>query len=160
MFAFAAWDRKTRTLYLARDRVGIKPLYWARFGSLFLFGSELKALRAHEGWVPRIDRESLRAYMRRGFVPAPYSIYRGVHKLQAGDFLVCGSRDEPKISSYWDPAKIVAEAQACRFDLSETCAIDRLDVLLRDAVGLQMTADVPAGRVVVRRHRVRRWSRP
>ena len=85
MFAFAVWDRKTRTLYLARDRVGIKPLYWARFGDLFLFGSELKALRAHDGWAPEIDRESLRAYMRRGHVPAPYSIYRGVHKLQAGE---------------------------------------------------------------------------
>ena len=92
MFAFAVWDRKTRTLYLARDRVGIKPLYWARFGDLFLFGSELKALRAHDGWVPEIDRESLRAYMRRGHVPAPYSIYRGVHKLQAGELLVYGSK--------------------------------------------------------------------
>ena len=112
MFAFAVWDRKTRTLYLARDRVGIKPLYWARFGGLFLFGSELKALRAHDGWVPQIDRESLRAYMRRGHVPAPFSIYRGVHKLHAGELLVYGSRDEPEISSYWDPAEIVAAAQA------------------------------------------------
>ena len=145
MFAFGAWDRKTRTLYLARDRAGIKPLYWARFGDLFLFGSELKALRAHDGWVPRIDRESLRAYMRRGFVPAPYSICRGVHKLQAGDCLVYRPRDEPKISSYWDPAQIVAEAQRYRFDLSETCAVDRLDVLLRDAVCRQMTGDVPVG---------------
>ena len=145
MFAFAVWDRKARTLYLARDRVGIKPLYWARFRNLFLFGSELKALRAHDGWVPQIDRESLRAYMRRGHVPAPYSIYRGVHKLQAGELLVLGSAGEPEISSYWDPAQIVAAAQANRFDLSETCAIDRLDVLLRDAVGRQMTADVPVG---------------
>ena len=145
MFAFAVWDRKTRTLYLARDRVGIKPLYWARFGGLFLFGSELKALRAHDGWVPEIDRESLRAYMRRGHVPAPYSIYRGVHKLQAGEFLVYGSKDEPEISSYWDPAEIVAAAQADRLDIGETEAIDGLDVLLRDAVGRQMAADVPLG---------------
>ncbi len=145
MFAFAAWSRETRTLYLARDRVGIKPLYWARFGNLFLFGSELKALRAHDGWVPEIDRESLRAYMRRGHVPAPYSIYRGVHKLQAGELLVYGSKHEPEISSYWDPARIVAGAQADRFGLSDACAIDRLDVLLRDAVGRQMAADVPIG---------------
>jgi len=145
MFAFAVWDRLTRTLYLARDRVGIKPLYWARFGNLFLFGSELKALRAHDGWVPQIDRESLRAYMRRGHVPSPYSIYRGVHKLQAGELLVLGSGREPEISSYWDPAQIVAAAQANRFDLGETCAIERLDALLRDAVGRQMAADVPVG---------------
>src|SRR6185295_10582756 len=88
---------------------------------------------------------SLRAYMRRGHVPAPYSIYRGVHKLQAGELLGYGSRGGPEISSYWDPAQIVAEAQSDRFDLSEACAIDRLDVLLRDAVGRQMAADVPLG---------------
>ena len=145
MFAFAVWDRKTRTLHLARDRVGIKPLYWARFGGLFMFGSELKALRAHGGWVPEIDRESLRAYMRRGHVPGPYSIYRDVHKLQAGELLVYGSTGEPEISSYWDPARIVAAAQADRLDVGETDAIDGLDALLRDAVHRQMTADVPLG---------------
>ena len=145
MFAFAVWDRQTRMLYLARDRVGIKPLYWARFGGLFMFGSELKALRAHDGWVPEIDRESLRSYMRRGHVPAPFSIYRGVHKLQAGELLVYGSNDEPKISSYWDPAEIVAAAQANRLDIGEMEAVDGLDVLLRDAVGRQMAADVPLG---------------
>jgi asparagine synthase (glutamine-hydrolysing) len=145
MFAFAVWDRKTRTLYLARDRVGIKPLYWARFGGLFMFGSELKALRAHDGWVPEIDRESLRAYMRRGHVPAPYSIYQGVHKLQAGEFLAYRSKHEPEISSYWDPAQIVAAAQADRLDIGETEAIDGLGALLRDAVGRQMASDVPLG---------------
>src|SRR5215831_2333514 len=63
MFAFAAWDRATRTLTLARDRVGIKPLFWGRFGELFLFASELKGLRVHPGWEPEIDSESLGAYM-------------------------------------------------------------------------------------------------
>jgi asparagine synthase (glutamine-hydrolysing) len=145
MFAFAVWDRKTRTLFLARDRIGIKPLYWARFGDLFLFGSELKALLAHGGWRPEIDRKSLRAYMRRGHVPAPFSIYRGVHKLQAGELLVYGAKGEPEISSYWDPAKIVAEAQAHRLDVGEAEAIDGLDALLRDAVGRQMASDVPLG---------------
>jgi asparagine synthase (glutamine-hydrolysing) len=147
MFAFAVWDRKTRTLYLTRDRVGIKALYWARFGSLFLFGSELKALRAHDGWMPEIDRESLRSYMRRGHVPAPFSIYRGVHKFQAGELLVHGSRDEPELSTYWDPGEIVAGAQANRLNVGETEAIDGLDGLLRDAVGRQMAADVPLGGV-------------
>jgi len=145
MFAFAVWDRKKRTLYLARDRVGIKPLYWARFGGLFMFGSELKALRAHDGWAPEIDRESLRAYMRRGHVPSPYSIYRGVRKLQAGELLVHDGKGEPEISSYWDPAQIVAAAQANRLNIGERDAIDGLDVLLRDATRRQMTADVPLG---------------
>ena len=64
MFAFALWDRETRTLRLARDRLGIKPLYWGRFGSLFLFGSELKALRECPGWDVELDRDSLAAYLR------------------------------------------------------------------------------------------------
>ena len=145
MFAFAVWDRKSRALYLARDRVGIKPLYWARFGSLFLFGSELKALREHPGWVTEIDRETLRAYMRRGHVPGPFSIYRRVHKLQAGELLVRHVNEEFEISSYWDPARIIAEAQAHRLDVGETEAIDGLDTLLHDAVGRQMEADVPVG---------------
>ena len=145
MFAFAVWDRKTRTLYLARDRVGIKPLYWGRFGGLFMFGSELKALRAHPGWVTEIDRESLRAYMRRGHVPGPFSIYRRVHKLQAGELLARRANGEFEISSYWDPARIVAEAEANRLEIGEAEAIDGLDTLLRDAVGRQMVADVPVG---------------
>ena len=145
MFAFAAWDRRTRTLYLARDRVGIKPLYWARFGRLFLFGSELKAIRAHPGWEPEIDRRSLRAYMRRGHVPAPYSIYRGVHKLRAGELLSYGSNERLDVVSYWDPARVMAAAQADRLDVGEAEALDGLDTLLRDAVGRQMVADVPLG---------------
>ena len=145
MFAFAVWDRQTRTLYLARDRIGIKPLYWARFGHLLMFASELKALRAHTGWAPALDRESLRAYMRRGHVPAPYTIYRGVHKLQAGEVLAYGSNGKLEILSYWNPAQVVADAQANRLDIDESEAIDGLDVLLRDAVGRQMASDVPLG---------------
>jgi asparagine synthase (glutamine-hydrolysing) len=145
MFAFAVWDRKTRMLYLARDRVGIKPLYWARFGKLFMFGSELKALRAHRGWAPEIDRESLCAYMRRGHVPGPFSIYRGVHKLQAGELLVYRSTGAPQISSYWDPARVIASAQDNRLEIGEAEAIDGLDRLLRDTVSRQMAADVPLG---------------
>ena len=145
MFAFAVWDRKTRTLHLARDRVGIKPLYWGRFGGLFMFGSELKALRAHPGWVTEIDHESLRAYMRRGHVPGPFSIYSRVHKLQAGELLVRRANGEFDISSYWDPARIVADAQANRLEVGETEAVAGLDTLLRDAIGRQMVADVPVG---------------
>jgi asparagine synthase (glutamine-hydrolysing) len=125
--------------------VGIKPLYWARFGRLFLFGSELKALRAHSGWEPEIDRRSLRAYMRRGHVPSPFSIYRGVNKLQAGELLVYGPDERLDSMSYWDPARVVAAAEADRLAVGETEALDDLDTLLRDAVGRQMVADVPLG---------------
>lgn len=145
MFAFAVWDRVTRTLVLARDRVGIKPLYWARFGNLFMFGSELKALRAHGGWVPEIDRDSLAAFVRDGHVPAPYSIYRGVYKLPPGHLLVLPHTGVPEIRPYWDSREVAAAATANRFDISEAEAVDGLESLLRDAVGCHMAADVPLG---------------
>jgi asparagine synthase (glutamine-hydrolysing) len=78
MFAIALWDRRERTLTLVRDRLGIKPLYWAKFGDLFLFGSELKALRAHPGWTPRIDHNAAASFMRHNYIPAPYTVYEGV----------------------------------------------------------------------------------
>src|SRR5215831_3287047 len=145
MFAFAAWDRATRTLTLARDRVGIKPLFWGRFGELFLFASELKGLRVHPGWKPEIDSESLGAYMRWGHVPAPHCIYRGIHKLLPGAFLVLAPGKEPRISSYWDPAQVVATAQSDPLQISETEALEGLDSLLGDAVARRMVADVPLG---------------
>jgi asparagine synthase (glutamine-hydrolysing) len=145
MFAFAAWDRGARTLTLARDRVGKKPLFWGRFGGLFLFGSELKALRAHPGWTPEIDRASLAAYVRWGHVPAPHCIHRGLRKLLPGQLLVLAPGKEPGVSTYWDPAQVAAAAQADRLEVGETEALDRLDSLLGDAVGRRMVADVPVG---------------
>jgi len=78
MFAFALFDRTTRTLSLARDRLGEKPLYYARMGRTLLFGSEISALRAHPAWRGEIDRNALALFLRHGYVPAPYSIYQGV----------------------------------------------------------------------------------
>jgi len=69
MFTLAVWDRDERVLYLVRDRLGIKPLYWARFGGLLLFGSKLKALRAHPGWRPELNRDALALYLRYNYVP-------------------------------------------------------------------------------------------
>jgi asparagine synthase (glutamine-hydrolysing) len=145
MFAFAVWDRAARTLTLARDRIGIKPLFWGRFGSLFLFASEIKGLRAHPGWRPEIDHESLCAYMRWGHVPAPYCIYRGLHKLLPGELLVLSPGGEPRVSSYWDPAQVVAAAQSDRLQVGEAEALAGLEALLRDAVARRMVADVPLG---------------
>ena len=71
MFAMALWDRRDRVLYLVRDRLGIKPLYWAHFGELLLFGSELKALREHPDWQPVLDRDALAAFLRLMYVPGP-----------------------------------------------------------------------------------------
>ena len=145
MFAFAVWDRTGRTLTLARDRIGIKPLYWAQFGTLFLFASEIKALRAHGGWTPEIDRDSLAAFVRYCHVPSPHSIYRGVFKLQPGHLLVLAHTGAHEIRAYWEPRKIVAAAAVTRLDMSEEEAVDGLEALLRDTVNRHMVADVPLG---------------
>jgi len=84
MFAFALWDTKTHSLHLAIDRIGEKPLYWAWCGNTFLFGSELKALRAHPDFRPELDRDALTLFLRYGNVPAPFSIYKRVSKVIAG----------------------------------------------------------------------------
>src|SRR5687768_3108058 len=87
MFAFALWDRHERKLQLVRDRLGEKPLYYGWMGKTFLFGSELKALRAHPDFRGEIDRDALALYVRHNCVPAPYSIYKGVRKLPPGTVL-------------------------------------------------------------------------
>src|SRR5579885_1384937 len=87
MFAFALWDRTERQLYLVRDRLGIKPLYYGRAGSAFVFASELKAIRRYPGFEGEIDRDALAAYLRHNYVPTPRCIYKGLHKLSPGCIL-------------------------------------------------------------------------
>jgi len=145
MFAIALWDREERTLRLIRDRLGIKPLYWGQFGDLFLWGSELKALRAHPGWVAEIDRDAVASFMRLLYVPAPGAIYRGVHKLPPGCMLTLRPGAEPKVEPYWDARAVVTHAVRARHDFSDAEATDRLEALLKDAVGRRLVSDVPLG---------------
>jgi asparagine synthase (glutamine-hydrolysing) len=145
MFAMALWDRRERVLYLVRDRLGIKPVYWADFDGRILFGSELKALRADASWTPALDRDALASYLRFGYVPAPNAIYRGVSKLQPGMILTARETGAPKIAPFWTLEEIAREGQSARLDVSEDEAVERLDALLRDAVGRRMVADVPLG---------------
>lgn len=150
MFAFAVWDRHARTLTLARDRIGEKPLYYGWQGrgddTAFLFGSELKALRAHPAFENAIDRDALCLQMRHGYIPAPYSIYRGVYKLPAGCLLtVAGMRREHQVTAYWSAAEHMVDGANEPFGDSPEQAVARLDALLTDAVGAQMAADVPLG---------------
>ena len=145
MFAFALWDKAEHILYLARDRLGIKPLYWGRCGGHFLFASEIKALRAHPSWKATVDRDALTAYLRFGYVPAPRSIYAGIAKLEPGTFLTLREGDEPEIRRYWDLREITLSARTGQWDLDAGEAADRLDGLLRDAVKGRLAADVPLG---------------
>ena len=103
MFAIALWDRRDRTLTLVRDRLGIKPLYWAKFGDLFLFGSELKALRTHPGWTPRIDPGAVSSFMRHNYVPGTGHDLRGRRtSSQPGTVLTLPLSGEPRITRFWD----------------------------------------------------------
>ena len=150
MFALAVWDRQTRNLTLARDRIGEKPLYYGWQGQgkarVFLFGSELKALRAHPAFDDIIDRDALCLQMRHGYIPAPYSIYKNVFKLPPGCLLtVAGPSQEHALSVYWSAASQMVDGVNRPFRGSPEQAVDALEVLLRDAVGAQMVSDVPLG---------------
>src|SRR5690606_19160983 len=156
MFAFALWDRSERRLVLARDRIGEKPLYYGWARDTFFFASELKALRRWPDWQPEINRDSIALLMRHNYVPAPYSIYRRVFKLEPGSFVsvtLDGVRRGPAdhareplpIRRYWSFRDAVDSAVGSRFPGSDREAADHLDHLLRASVRRQMVADVPLG---------------
>jgi asparagine synthase (glutamine-hydrolysing) len=145
MFTIGVWDQRERTLTLIRDRLGIKPVYWAKFGGLFLFGSELKALRAQPGWSPRINRSAVASFMRHNYVPAPHSIYEGVNKLEPGSILTLPWGGEPCVTRYWDAKSVALAGLASPIQASDTELTDRLETLLKDAIYRRMIADVPLG---------------
>ena len=145
MFAFALWDREQRSLVLARDHLGIKPLYWGRVGATLYFGSQPKAFAAHPDWAGEIDRDALGLYVRLGYVPAPRSIFQGIEKLEPGHMVVIGEGGVPRKTAYWDLSAIAAGGAASPARFSDDEAIARLDGLLRDAVAKQMVSDVPLG---------------
>lgn len=146
MFAIALWDRRERQLHLIRDRLGIKPLYYGWMGDSFLFGSELKGLVRHPDFRGEIDRSSIADLVRHNYIPAPQTIYFGVHKLRPGSVLtVDPTRRTSDLNVYWSPRAIAEAGVADRFTGSFADAVDELELLLRDAVGLRMISDVPLG---------------
>lgn len=147
MFALALWDGAQRTLYLARDRVGEKPLYYGWQRDTLLFGSELKALRRHSAFHAEVDRDALAGLLRNGYVAAPRSIYRGIRKLPAGTFLAIRAGDQqsgPPIV-YWSARTVAEHGQAHPFAGDAREATDRLAQLLAQSVRGQMLSDVPLG---------------
>jgi asparagine synthase (glutamine-hydrolysing) len=147
MFAFALWDRQERALHLARDRLGEKPLYYGWMGKTFLFGSELKPLRAHPAWRGDVDRNALAAYVRHNYVPSPYSIYQGIAKLPPAHHLRIPLTDShaARPKPYWSLRQAAEAGVADPLQLDDDAAVDELDRLLRDAIGRRMVADVPVG---------------
>jgi asparagine synthase (glutamine-hydrolysing) len=139
MYALALWDEKHKTLLLARDRLGIKPLYYACDGKRLLFGSELKPLLT-AGLEPRLDLQALHDYLSLSYVPAPSAIFRGVRKLPPGHLLLCQD-GQVRVERYWQ----VSQPSAGPWDGDETALTDELYGLLCDAVRSHLTSDVPLG---------------
>lgn len=146
MFAFVVWDRKQRKLTLARDAVGIKPLYYGWQNGRFLFGSELKAFRTHQDFSSEIDRAALSSYLHHCYVPAPQTIYRGISKLPPGTMLtVSAEHSDAEPIAWWTMAGAAKCGLQNPFVGSDEEAIDELEKHLRSSVGLRMLADVPVG---------------
>ncbi|MDG1772706.1 MAG: asparagine synthase (glutamine-hydrolyzing) [Oceanicoccus sp.] len=148
MFAIAAWDKESRQLYLVRDRMGEKPLYYGFCGKDLIFASELKALKAHPKWEGEIDRGALSEFLRYGYVPTPKSIYKDINKLEASTILTVsfapekGGEVKYKKIKYWD-LKVIA--QAGRMAHTEAELTDGFEKQLRSTLRDQMIADVPLG---------------
>lgn len=146
MFALALWDSDKRQLSLARDRCGEKPLYYARHGTSFIFGSELKALRVHPGFRERVNQGVLGLYLRHNYVPDPHCIYDDTWKVPAGCILqidVEGSSRE--MSAYWSASQAIEESRANPYQGGPEAAVQDLERILGDAIQGQMVADVPLG---------------
>jgi asparagine synthase (glutamine-hydrolysing) len=146
MFAIAVWDREKELLTLVRDRTGEKPLYYGWSKNTFLFGSELKALKVHPEFDQEIDRSALRLFMKYGYVPAPYSIYKNIKKIKPGCFLVISLKDTtPRISQYWSldssNKDIRSHSNLFNFDASSR----ELESLLIKSITGQMLSDAPIG---------------
>ncbi len=146
MFAFALYDIEQQVIYLVRDRLGIKPLYWNFNNGVLIFGSELKSLKKSPTWEKKIDRNAVATYLRYGYIPAPYTIYESVQKLEPGSILKIDRDGNINIHKYWDLNLIAKSSIKKRDDLSNQQEILlQMESLLSDAVKRRMVSDVPVG---------------
>lgn len=146
MFAFALWNRVDRVLFLARDRMGEKPMYYGWQGATFLFGSELKALTAHPTFSAEVDRGALALMLRHSYVPAPHTIYSGIRKLPPGTFLrVSHDQQDALPQPYWSLAEVAESGTSRPFTGTDDEAMTLLEERLCAAVRGQMVSDVPLG---------------
>lgn len=146
MFAFALWDRATKELLLARDRLGEKPLYYGWQGDTLLFASELKALHAHSAFQRNVDRGALTLFLRHNYVPGPLSIFQGIQKLPAGHCVRLSARAPDSVPvPYWSALEICNDGRAVPFTGTFAEAEQALTERLNAAIAGQMVADVPVG---------------
>lgn len=146
MFAFAAWNRRTRILTLVRDRLGIKPLYWSKTSTCLIFGSELKALRSHPDCPTSLNRSSIANHLRNCYINNPATIYKDINQLQPGWLTHWDSvNNTQKFEQYWALKDVASNGHVNQIQCSDSEAIAQLDDLLGDAVKRRMVADVPLG---------------
>tara|TARA_B100001248_G_C27388890_1_gene461199 strand:+ start:944 stop:2866 length:1923 start_codon:yes stop_codon:yes gene_type:complete len=146
MFALALWDKEKNNLFLARDRVGEKPLYYGWVEDTFVFASELKAFKQLKDFKNKIDRRALALLLRYSSIPAPFSIYENIHKLLPGHILEFNSKSkEIKDFEFWSLEEVYTSERDINHFISDEQAIFELEDTLHNAVGLQMQADVPLG---------------
>jgi asparagine synthase (glutamine-hydrolysing) len=154
MFAFVIWDKKNRCLILARDRIGEKPLYYGYQGEgdekVFLFGSELKALKVHPQFKGEINRDAIALQLRHNCIPAPYSIYRDIYKLLPGNYLKFKESDLkknliPASKIYWSLVETAIYGNNNQLQNSEKDIKEELEKQLKLSVKKQMISDVPLG---------------
>jgi asparagine synthase (glutamine-hydrolysing) len=141
MFAMAIWDAEQRTLWLARDRIGVKPLYYATKGKRFFFASEIKAILAHESFTPAVNQEALYHYLTLLTTPPPMTLFEGICKLPAGHTLTIHADGRQQLEEYWD---VFTGAEAYTHLREKDLPAAILD-LLRDSIQLHMVSDVPVG---------------
>lgn len=140
MFAFAIWDSRRQQLFLARDRVGIKPLLYSMSAGRTAFASELQAFKVLDGFRPTLDIEAVDLYLHFQYIPAPYTIYREIRKLPPAHYIVIGADGRTEgPQRYWD-VKFQPD-----YSLTEDEWIERLDAGLRESIGLHLVSDVPFG---------------
>ena len=143
MFAFTIYDRQRENIYIFRDRVGVKPLYYYRKNGLFIFGSELKAFVKHPGFDKQINMDVLAMYLQFGYIHAPHTIYKETHKLLPGHYIKYDLfNDVFETVKYWD---VVDFYRMEKFELSEAEAENQLEEILIDSFRLRMVSDVPVG---------------
>ncbi len=146
MFAIALYDKQTGRITLMRDRIGEKPLYYGFVNQSFVFGSDLGSIAELDGFCNEIDTKVLQIYFVHGYIPAPYSIYQGIYKLDAGCMLeIEAPYREPKVQEYWSIRDVAKYGEEHPFKGSREEAADELERLLKESIKDQMVADVPVG---------------
>jgi asparagine synthase (glutamine-hydrolysing) len=148
MFAFAIWDKRERKLYLYRDRIGVKPLYFYYRDGTFMFASEIKAFHRHPKFRKKLNEVSLALYLQYGYISGNYSIFKNTYKLPPGHFLTIDSKGNIKTTKYWDIESIFMKGEKERekwLNRSEEELIDELEEILTDSFKLRLVSDVPVG---------------